>query len=287
MAGLHVGADAEKIVVALQPLRMRTGRGRNRYTGQVTELVALPPNGYTTAHRNRTVGRLAAVVAVLALVLSALGIPWWLTTAVGALLVGRFAREQARAAEPGLIAVPSIRLSSQVITALPDRVTFERCLAVARRIRGTWAHLRHMIDPATAELQLDHALWELAGVLARRQEIRRLRDDLLGVRLSDLPADSPAVRALREQAEHVEALWREVDADVELHATALRAIAQAGETFIHELRVNRTAHQTRVAVAQLTATRVPSSADAGQALADRTAAVLAAYRELESRYGSS
>lgn len=106
MAGLHVGADAEKIVVALQPLRMRTGRGRNRYTGQVTELVALPPNGYTTAHRNRTVGRLAAVVAVLALVLSALGIPWWLTTAVGALLVGRFAREQARAAEPGLIAVP-------------------------------------------------------------------------------------------------------------------------------------------------------------------------------------
>ncbi len=285
-ARLHVGADADTTVVSLVAVRLRSGRARHRRAGSVNHVVPVPPSGRSRAQRTRTAVRLGAVLATLCTVLAALGVPWLLPAAVAVLLLGQFVRDQARAAAPGVLALPGPQVAAHVLHAVPDRQTFARCVAMADRIRATWPALRDMIDPGVAEPLLRRALWELAGVLGRRQEIRRLRAELGDVRLTGLPADSPAVRALREQRAEVERLWRDADADVERHCARLRTAVAAGEDLIREQQVGRTARDAQLVLARLSTAGAPVAGAAGEDLADRTAAVTAAYRELAARYGA-
>jgi hypothetical protein len=71
---LHIGIDAEKVVVAPVPLRMRTGRARRRRRGTVTEVVPLPPSGRTREDRIRFAPQLGLVLLVFCAVL-AVGVP--------------------------------------------------------------------------------------------------------------------------------------------------------------------------------------------------------------------
>jgi hypothetical protein len=56
----------------------------------------------------------------------------------------------------------------------------------------------------------------------------------------------------------------------------------AGENLIREQRIGATAERAEQALAQLTASGAGRSLEAGPELAERTAAVIAAYRELGS-----
>jgi hypothetical protein len=215
---------------------------------------------------------------VVTAVLYAIGLPWLLPALASAAGLTLLWRRMARSARPGRFALPADD-DARVLWSEPERVAFERAIVVSRRIRRTWPALPDMIDPVTADRSLTRALADLAGQMARRQEIRRLRAELLDVREQGVPDDSPAVLALTAQRERVEKLWLETAEQANRVLRSLDTAARAGETFVREQRIGTTAR----AAEQVLATLVPDAApaEAGPELATRTEAVISAYRELE------
>ncbi|MEU8611502.1 hypothetical protein AB0C29_26295 [Actinoplanes sp. NPDC048791] len=278
--GLHIGIDTEKVVVSPSPLKMRTGRARRVRWGSVTEVVPVAPSGRSRQDRIRFASQLTLVLVMLSAVLSALGIAWWLAAGGSVALVAFVAVEQARAARTAIIAMPKGD-SAHVLVAAEERAAFERAFVVAKRVRRTWPALRHMIDSDDADRSLSAALEELAAIMARRQQIRCLREELAQATRHDLPADSPAVQALAEQRLRVEALWRSTAGAANRILASINAAALAGENLIREQRIGDTAREAELAISRLTAAGPPRT-EAGPELAERTAAVIAAYRELAS-----
>ena len=274
---LFVGTDAEKIVVSPYPIKMRAGRAKRHRQGSVVEVVPVAPSGRSREDRVRFSSQLALVLLVLTAVLSAAGIAWWATAAGSIVLVAFVGVAQARAARAGVLALPRGD-DAFVLHAAEERIAYGRALEVARRVRATWPALRHMIDAEQADLDLTAALRDLAGIMARRQQIRRLREELGSASRHDLPADSPAVQALAEQRLRVEGLWRSSAEAANRILASINAAALAGENLIREQRIGETARAAELAISRLTAVAAP--ADSGPALAERTAAVIAAYREL-------
>ena len=275
---LHIGIDTEKVVVSAYPLKMRSGRGRRRRTGSVTEVLPVPPSGRSREVRLAFVARCTLPLIFVAGVLYAMGLPWWLPAAAATTAIGLIWRRQARAAQVGLIVAPAGD-ESQVLRAMPERVAFDRAVAVSHRIRRTWPALPDMIDPVAADRSLTRALDDLAGLMARRQEIRRLRAELRDVRARDVPADSPAVLALAAQRERVEELWLATAEQANRTLRSLDAAARAGETFLREQRIGAVARAAEQVLATLAAGAPPI--ETGPELAARTEAVISAYRELE------
>ncbi|GAA0813213.1 hypothetical protein [Spirilliplanes yamanashiensis] len=277
-ARLYVGADRTAVVVTPRPPKLRTGRAVRRRHGAFVEVVPVPPGGPSL--RGIAVP-LVTFVGALNLLLVNLGLAWYLPAAVSVVVLVVVAQALHRANSPGTFAAPA---DGHLLSHPADRETMTRCVAVAHRIRRTWPALRHMIDPAVADQQLARALADLAAVLSRREEIRRLRDELAAVRADGLGADSSAVRALREQRAEVDALWRDADAEVEQHADRLHATALAGERLIREQQVAAAARGAERAVARLAPGRAAAADGAAEQLAGRTEAVIAAYRDLADRY---
>lgn len=275
---LHVGIDAEKVVVSPYPLRMRAGRATRRRTGSLTEVLPALPSGRSREARTAFTARVALPLVLVTATLYAIGLPWWLPAAGSATALVLLWRRLARSARPGRLAVPTDR-ESRVLWAEPERVAFDRAVAVSRRIRRTWPALPDMIDPAVADRALTRALADLAGQMARRQEIRRLRAELQDVRDQGVPGDSPAVLALAAQRERVERLWLETADAANKIIRSLDEAARAGETFGREQRIGETARAAEQVLATLVAD--PPPAEAGPELAARTEAVISAYRELE------
>jgi hypothetical protein len=278
--GLHIGIDTEKIVVSPQPLRMRTGRARRVRWGSVTEVVPVPSSGRSRRDQARFASQLVFVLVILSAVLSALGVAWWAAASGSVALLIVVTVQHAVAARTGIIAVPKGE-DAHVLHADEERAAFERALVVAKRVRQTWPALRHMIDPGDADLSLTAALAELAAIMARRQQVRQLRAELLHAARHDLPADSPAVQALAEQRLRAEALWRSTAGAANRILASINAAALAGENLIREQRIGTTAREAEMAISRLAAGGPPPT-EAGPELAERTAAVITAYRELDS-----
>jgi len=276
---LHIGVDAQKVVVAPYRLVVRTGRARRRRTGSIVEMVPVPASGRSREDRGRFAAQLSLVLLVLSAVLGALGLPWWALAGGSAGLVGLVVVRQARAARVASFGVPS-GPDGHVLYAREERIAYERALIVARRLRRTWPALAAMIDPAEADRSLAGALDDLAAIMSRRQEIRRLRAELSEVDDRDLPPGSPAVRALLAQRVRVDALWQETGATANRILAALNAAALAGENLIREQRIGETAREAELAISRIAAAGAGRSTEAAPDLAERTAAVIAAYREL-------
>jgi hypothetical protein len=274
---LHIGIDQEKIVVAPYPLKLRAGRCRRQRSGSVTESLPLPASGRSREARLAFAARLSLPLIFADAVLFAAGIPWWLPALASIAAVGAVWRRQARAAEPALFKVPRGE-GARVLWSSRERAAFDRAVVVSRRVRRTWPALAGMIDPATADHCLTRALDDLATLMARRQEIRRLRADLAEVRRLDVPVDSPVVHALAEQRDRVEALWLETGEQANRILRSIDAAALAGETFLHEQHIGATVRRAGLLLAGLSASAPP--AGSGPDLADRTAVVISAYREL-------
>ncbi len=274
---LHIGIDSEKIVVAPHQLKLRSGRARRHRAGSVVEVTPVAPSGRSREVRVAFVARLALPLIFLSAALFATGLPWWLTAGSAATAIGLLWQQQARAARSGTFAVPRDD-AARVLWAPEERAAFERAVVVSRRIRATWPALPDMIDPVVADRALTLALDDLATLMTRRQEIRRLRAELFGVTRQAVPADSPAMHALTAQRARVEQLWQETGEQANRILRSINAAALAGETFLREQQIGATARAAEVMLAELTVGA--PLAEAGPDLADRTAAVINAYREL-------
>ena len=274
---LHIAIDAEKVVVAPYGLTMRTGRARRERTGSVTEVRPVRPSGRSREVRLTFVARLALPLIFASAALFAVGLPWWLAAGAAIAAITEIWRRQARAARPGIVAVPRDD-RARVLRSPEERAAFDRAVVVSRRVRRTWPALPDMIDPVAADRALTLALDDLATLMSRRQEIRRLRAELAGVRRQDVPADSPAVAALAAQRVRVEQLWQETGEQANRILRSINAAALAGETFLREQEIASTARAAEAVLAELTLGAPP--AENGPELADRTEAVITAYREL-------
>ncbi|MFC7273478.1 hypothetical protein ACFQS1_05755 [Paractinoplanes rhizophilus] len=280
-AELHVGADAEKTVVSAYPLRTRTGRARRRRTGSLIESQPVPPSGRSREVRVTFLARVSLPLLFAGALLFVAGVPGWLLAGVIAGAVAALGRFDRRRAQRAVFALPG---EARVLRTRAERAAFAHAVAAARRVRHTWPGLPGMIDPGSADRSLTQALDDLAAVLVRRQEIRRLRAGLDGVRHEDVPDGSRAVLALAEQRDRAERLWLETGEQANRILRAIDDAALAGESFLQEQRIGATARQAELALARLGAGTGP--ADAGPELADRTAAVVSAYRELNDRVAS-
>ncbi|MDI6098115.1 hypothetical protein QLQ12_05800 [Actinoplanes sp. NEAU-A12] len=274
---LHAGIDAEKVVVSPYPLKTRSGNVRRERTGTLIESVPRPPSGRSRTDRQTFAFRLALPLLLLAAMLSASGFSWWLTVGASSALVAAVWRRQARAAQPAVLAVPR-DTESRVLWSAPERAAFRGALDASQRVRRTWPALGDMIDPVLADRSLTRALGELAELLARRQELRRLREDLAGVRDADIPADSPARIAADRQRELAGEAWREAGDAANGILRSIDTAARAGESFIRERQVAATARHAERTLARVAG--VPAAAGSGPDLAGRTEAVIAAYRDL-------
>lgn len=279
MAELYIGADAEKTVVSAYPLKTRTGRTRRTRTGTVTELLPVTPSGRNRQVRVTFLARLGLSLVLVSTLTFAAGIPGWLLAGLILATLGLAGWDDRRRAQRAIFEVPGEE-GARVLRTPEERAAYGRAVAVARRIRRTWPALPGMIDPVTADRTLTHALDDLASLLVRRQEIRRLRAGLDGVRLADVPADSPAAVALAEQRERTEQLWLATADQANRILRSIEETALAGENFVREQRIGATARQAGLVLARLTAG--PPPAEAAPELADRTAVVLDAYRELDA-----
>ncbi|GIF11712.1 hypothetical protein [Actinoplanes teichomyceticus] len=275
-ADLHIGTDPEKVVVSAYRVRTRTGRARSRRTGSVVEAVPRRPTGRTREVRLVHAGRLALALLLASALVAAAGLTWWLPAAVSVALLVRFWRWQARAARPAVFAAPRDP-GSRVLWSAPERQAFARALTASHRVRRTWPALSGMIDAPLADRSLTRALDELATLLARRQELRRVRAGLDATRDADIPADSPARIAADTQRERADRLWRETGAAADRILRSIEAAARAGESFIRERQVAATARDAERALARVGG--VPA-ADSAPELAERTEVVIAAYRDL-------
>jgi hypothetical protein len=197
------------------------------------------------------------------------------------------------------------------------RSAFDRTLALADRVSDTWPELGPLVDVDEASVLLAEALWQIAAVLGRREEL----DAVLAADPTDLGDASVEVRS---QVSAAKAARARVEAEFVRRETSLRRAEEAGRDFIREQHMRaaiRSANETLrsippgalhtaglspgdlssggllpgglsaggLSAGGLSAGGLPGTSafgagagalDAGADLADHTRSVLAAYREL-------
>ncbi|BEL09253.1 hypothetical protein Q0Z83_074440 [Actinoplanes sichuanensis] len=274
---LHAGIDFEKVVVSPYPLKVRSGVACRERAGSLNVFVPRAPSGRSREERVTFVARLALPLLFVSAVLAASGFSWWLAVGGSAALVGAVWRRQAKAAQEAAFAVPRDE-ESRVLWSVPERAAFAGALDASQRVRRTWPALDGMIDSGLADRSLTRALGELAEVLGRRQELRRLRAELADVWDADIPADSPARIAAELQRARADEVWREAGDAANRILGSIDAAARAGESFIRERQVAATARHAERTLARVAG--VPATVESGPDLAGRTEAVIDAYRDL-------
>lgn len=277
---LHAGIDFEKVVVSPYPIKGRSGVASRERTGTLIEYVPRAASGRSREERVTFAARLALPLLFVSAVLAASGFSWWLAFGGSLALVGGVWRRQARAAQQSAFAVPR-DTESRVLWSVAERAAFAGALDASKRVRRTWPALGDMIDPVLADRSLTRALGELAEVLGRRQELRRLREELADVWDADIPADSPARMAADVQRRRADEVWREAGDAANRILGSIDAAARAGESFIRERRVAATARHAEQTLARVAG--VPAAVESGPDLAGRTEAVIEAYRDLAGR----
>jgi hypothetical protein len=288
---LFVAHDLCRSVVSWQPLAA-AGSERTSH-GAVTVL---------QARNGDLIGRHGSAVRRAIARLAALGAVTWLVSLAGPTIVSRFCAiailvvvvSGTRAflvttdASHVLAAGPS-RLAYWQVTSEPERNQLTEALRLAARIAGNSARLGDLIDPADAARSVAVAVWDLAAVLQRQEQLRAVRAGLARHDAADLPTDSPAVRAGRAERARADEAWTAVVAESRRHLQSLRTAADAGDNLLREWDFGAEAKQARRSLDELGAAGAAAGAAGsgahGEDLAARTTAVVAAYRQLAADHG--
>lgn len=219
------------------------------------------------------IGALGAAVAPIEVGVAAGGLALVASTYLTPLLRRRLADRLAdrRLNRPGNL----------ILTGTRERTAWDRAVATADRISETWPALASLIDVAEAEVLLTEALWEIAGVLAHRQELDRVLADLSHPDFADA-ADETASE-VHYQLSVARSAQAEINAAFVRREASLRRAEKAGRDFIREQEMRRaiqSAEHSLRATPLLGLPSAPLVPDAGADLAEQTRSVLDAYREL-------
>ncbi|MDP9793416.1 hypothetical protein J2S43_001928 [Catenuloplanes nepalensis] len=266
-------SDPDRTVVSARPVSVPGGRRVRR--GWLTE-VRLPAGARLGRHGDALAGRMISVLGLglLCALLAILDLPVAARVTCVALLaafgwLGVAYRRTNRLAR--LVRGTDVH----VLTSDEDRDDLHTAVRLAQRV---WAH-RVALPSGDSARALGRSIEELAALLVQRQRLREIWTGLDRHSDADLPADSPAVRAARQQGERADALWSDLDGQVKRHLTALRNAAETGAGLIREIEFGDAARHTRAALDDLGAPAVPSP------VSDLDSGFVSAYRDLAARYG--
>jgi hypothetical protein len=297
---LTIARDDTKVVVA-RGCPMVNGEMRQSRTGSITDIVAVPRRMWTTCHSSAwarsTVSDSApgtasallgpivgfVVILIVTVAVSRAASPWF-GVPVGIVLIVAVAtaalRQQDRAER-------AWRDRHVTLYHARDRSTLYRGRAAVQDIVESWPTMQGLVDVADPTPTLARALWELASLLAHRQSVRRMRDDLVEVAVG-LPKDSQTWRDVDERRQRAESEFGEFNRAAARHLAYLTGLADECGRFVAEQRALATARTAVARADRLLGRAAPVTlADgSGAELADRTRAVLAAYRELTNHLGA-
>ena len=281
MTRIYVARDVNATVVSRQRLRMIGGRPVRRQWKALVETTA-----DTSAQQPRDAvigtamvagppiltGALTAAFAPLEVGIVVGGVVFFAMSYVGPLVRRRLVRKG-----PRIAGREAFRL-----TTISERAAFDRVLATADRITETWPGLGSLVGVFDAEAMLADALWEIARVLARRQEVSAVLSELSR---PDFMIADPADETAREVGVHRRAARAAIaatEAELVQREANLRRVEQAGRRLSRELEMRqaiRTAEES-LRTSPGADAAAPGSVDPAAELAEQTQSVLAAYREL-------
>jgi hypothetical protein len=280
MPSLYVAHDDRMAIVSRLPLEIAGGRGMSFSWGDVLEITPAdqPAERGPVAGALYGIGAISGIVGGLILLVSTVvlaGAPaGGLLALAGVVAVGGGAVLHRRRQRPGVIEAPRLasdRAQHHVLIEDQDRKVFSDAIDLGQRASETWPALGALVDVPIAERQLAQALFDLAGVLERRQELRELHAEL---------AEHAGSAELAPRMAKAASASAELDDEVTDRMRTLQAVAEAGEELIRDEQVSVLAREADEALARLTSAEPAIAADAGSELAERTEAVLRAYREL-------
>jgi len=166
-----------------------------------------------------------------------------------------------------------------------SRAVWRRAVAARNVVVTSWPKLRrHAEVGADAPAVVNRAMWELAGVLLERDRIEAAREDLLAAR-RELARNDPVNRELSTRIDGLLAARNELNADISGRVGHLTSLAESCTGFLAEQAAIAHARDAARAADAILGGRVGDDDDPGRDLAERTSAVLDAYRELQRQVG--
>jgi hypothetical protein len=152
-------------------------------------------------------------------------------------------------------------------------------ISVIKATRRRLGALADQVPPQT----LDEALWDLAGVLIHRDRARDTQQQLQAT-LTRLATGEPLAEQLQTRQARLARLRHELDTDLDGRLASLNSLADACRHFLtnqeitHQAR--QAAHTADTVLGTVTISTQPPGDQAAD-LAERTAAILDAYQQLE------
>lgn len=268
MTRIYVSRDHDAIVVS----RRRLGWLRNRAVPRSWDaLVEFPPRTGRAPGETTLVFAPPVALGALAAVLAPAGVG----VAVGGatLIASTYLTPQLRRrlADRRLRRPDNIVLHSE-----KARSAFDHALGLADRVSETWPALDGLVDADEAAVMLAEALWQIAAVLSRREELDAVLEPV---------GFDPAAASVetRSQLSAARAARARVDAEFQRREAGLRRAEEAGRDFIREQQMRsavQAADQTLRSMPPTVLVGPGAALEPGSDLAEHTHSVLAAYREL-------
>lgn len=283
---LSVARDADRSVVATSGVSVRGQRKRTEFGG-ITVITGLPGvPGRSRYDLVRTLAGAAVFAAFLWCGAGMLGAPNAVALTIS-LIVG-IGSAALMIAYPDSAGTVVVRGADDHISLVSphERKKLDQTLELAERVAKTWPLLGRLIDTDDARRLLVSTVRECARLLAKREKISALLAEANQVDGTRLAAESRAAQNLSAVRKKAEESRRRIDVDLGRQFLYLRAVAEAGEQLAREQEMTRTVDNMRAALDELSADDSIQPSAASVELSDRTAAVIAAYRELEAHYGT-
>ncbi|WP_238012466.1 hypothetical protein KZZ52_58900 [Dactylosporangium sp. AC04546] len=217
--------------------------------------------------------------AGVAVTLSALVTPW-IGVPVGIVGVAVVGRRYVRQ-ETAEVNVWNSR--HRLLDAGPEAGIFGRAVMAARQTARSWPHLAPLVRLDSPRDELSTSLWVLAGLLRDHAVLREQVAELEQARV-EVPERTGLRDELEDRISVVEDSRIPVYREIERRLTALETLAAECRAFVRDEQVVRNARRS-IQRADLVLGRIappdPLAPDPAQDLAERTQAVIGAYRELQ------
>jgi hypothetical protein len=207
------------------------------------------------------------------------------------------------------------RPDARQLTQSTGREVFGRALDSADRICESWPELGTLVGVANAEAMLTEALWELAGVLVKAEQVHIALVELSRPEFMQQSQGDLTAHEVDDHRRSTQMALVALNAEIGRRVAALERTEAAGRAFIREKAMRRAIHaaEESLRVARDDSAGLPGGPvvpgapglsgafgvfgvaaipglsglgrqDAGAELAEQSHAVLDAYRELNARY---
>jgi hypothetical protein len=171
------------------------------------------------------------------------------------------------------------------------REVFDSALQSADRVSETWPALAELIRVADAEAMLNEALWELAGVLVKAEQVHTVLVELSRPEFAQRSRTDDTAREVEEHRRATREALVTLNEEIARRVGGIQRAEAAGWTFIREKEMRRAIRAAEESLrnvrdedaAAATVTEV-ARPDAGAELAEHTQSVVEAYRELTTRF---